>query len=101
MRRKAITVITYFLTLLVLSGCTRTEADTVAEPTSQEETIVEPTVTPSPTPTPAPVEEYKVTFENASNEEINAKDGETVVIPKYERQKIKNISSFFTMMQQI
>ena len=36
-------------------------------------------------------EEYKVTFENSSNEEINAKDGETVVIPKYERQKIKNI----------
>ena len=92
MRRKAITVISYLLILLVLSGCARTEADTVAEPTSQEETIVEPTVTPSPTPTPAPVEEeYKVTFENSSNEEINAKDGETVVIPKYERQKIKNI----------
>lgn len=36
-------------------------------------------------------EEYTVNFENASNEEINAKDGETVVIPKYERQKIKNI----------
>lgn len=36
-------------------------------------------------------EEYKVTFENSSNEEINAKDGETVVIPKYERQKIKEI----------
>lgn len=91
MRRKAITVITYFLTLLVLSGCARTEAETVAEPTSQEETIVEPTVTPSPTPTPTPIEEYKVTFENASNEEITAKDGETVVIPKFERQKIKNI----------
>lgn len=91
MRRKAITVITYFLTLLVLSGCARTEAETVAEPTSQEETIVEPTVTPSPTPTPTPIEEYKVTFENSSNEEINAKDGETVVIPKYERQKIKEI----------
>lgn len=92
MRRKAITVISYLLILLVLSGCARTEADTVAEPTSQEETIVEPTVTPSPTPTPAPVEEeYKVTFENSSNEEINAKDGETVVIPKYERQKIKEI----------
>lgn len=91
MRRKAITVITYFLTLLVLSGCARTEAETVAEPTSQEETIVEPTVTPSPTPTPTPIEEYKVTFENSSNNEITAKDGETVVIPKYERQKIKNI----------
>lgn len=36
-------------------------------------------------------EEYKVTFENSSNDEINAKDGETVVIPKYERQKIKDI----------
>lgn len=36
-------------------------------------------------------EEYTVNFENASNEEITAKDGETVVIPKYERQKIKNI----------
>ena len=36
-------------------------------------------------------EEYTVTFENASNEEITAKDGETVVIPKFERQKIKNI----------
>lgn len=36
-------------------------------------------------------EEYTVNFENASNDEINAKDGETVVIPKYERQKIKNI----------
>ena len=36
-------------------------------------------------------EEYKVTFENSSNEEINAKDGETVVIPKFERQKIKDI----------
>ena len=91
MRRKAITVITYFLTLLVLSGCARTEAETVAEPTAQEETIVEPTVTPSPTPTPTPIEEYKVTFENASNEEIKAKDGETVVIPKFERPKIKDI----------
>lgn len=91
MRRKAITVISYLLILLVLSGCARTEAETVAEPTSQEETIVEPTVTPSPTPTPTPIEEYKVTFENSSNEEINAKDGETVVIPKYERQKIKEI----------
>lgn len=91
MRRKAITVITYFLTLLVLSGCARTEAETVAEPASQEETIVEPTVTPSPTPTPTPIEEYKVTFENASNEEIKAKDGETVVIPKFERPKIKDI----------
>lgn len=36
-------------------------------------------------------EEYTVNFENASNDEINAKDGETVVIPKYERQKIKEI----------
>ena len=36
-------------------------------------------------------EEYTVNFLNSSNEEINAKDGETVVIPKYERQKIKNI----------
>lgn len=36
-------------------------------------------------------EEYKVTFENSSNEEITAKDGETVVIPKFERQKIKDI----------
>ena len=31
------------------------------------------------------------TDKNSSNEEINAKDGETVVIPKYERQKIKDI----------
>ncbi|MGN0279113.1 MAG: hypothetical protein ACI4C4_07135 [Lachnospiraceae bacterium] len=36
-------------------------------------------------------EEYTVTFENASNEKITAKDGETVVIPKFERQKIKDI----------
>ena len=36
-------------------------------------------------------EEYTVNFENASNEEITAKDGETVVIPKFERQKIKDI----------
>lgn len=93
MQRKKITVITYLLTILVLSGCARTEAETIAELASQEETIVEPTVTPTPTPTPTPAvtEEYKVTFENASNEKITAKDGETVVIPKYERQKIKEI----------
>lgn len=93
MQRKKITVITYLLTILVLSGCARTEAETIAELASQEETIVEPTVTPTPTPTPTPAvtEEYKVTFENSSNEEIKAKDGETVVIPKYERQKIKEI----------
>lgn len=36
-------------------------------------------------------EEYKVAFEYASNEEIKAKDGETVVIPKYERIRIKDI----------
>lgn len=93
MRKKAIIVSTYFLTLLVLSGCTRTEAETIAEPASQEETIVEPTVTPSPTPTPTPtpIEEYNVEFEYASNEDITAKDGETVVIPKYERIRIKDI----------
>lgn len=36
-------------------------------------------------------EEYTVNFLNSSNEEITAKDGETVVIPKFERQKIKDI----------
>lgn len=96
MQRKAITIISYSLILLVLSGCARTEAETIEEPTSKVESTVEPTVTPSPTPTPTststPVEEeYTVNFENASNEKITAKDGETVVIPKYERQKIKNI----------
>lgn len=96
MQRKAITIISYSLILLVLSGCARTEAETIEEPTSKVESTVEPTVTPSPTPTPTststPVEEeYTITFENSSNEEITAKDGETVVISKYERQKIKNI----------
>lgn len=92
MQRKRMTVIIYLLTMLVLSGCARTEAETVAEPISQEETIVEPTVTPTPTPTPTPIEEeYTVNFLNSSNEEITAKDGETVVIPEYQRQKIKDI----------
>lgn len=34
------------------------------------------------------VEEYTVSFENASNEKITAKDGETVVIPEYQRQHV-------------
>lgn len=41
----------------------------------------------------AVTEEYKVTFENSSNEEIKAKDGETVVIPKFERQRVKDMIS--------
>lgn len=38
-------------------------------------------------------EEYTVSFENASNEKITAKDGETVVIPEYQRQRVKDMIS--------
>lgn len=71
-----------------------TTIETVTEPETEEPGVVsgglynEDSELGTGSDEKAVEEEYTVNFLNSSNEEITAKDGETVVIPEYQRQHV-------------